>query len=315
MVTFVDVQENDTRAYTTKKRTEDGSFVDFEEENFVTGTHQSAIDFDVFADGRRSLTIAQFALLIRTREVGQISDAELRKRFELMDADKSGRVEMHEYCLFVLRDQLRRSSERVFDLFKQLDTDSSGALSLEEVHRALTAVMGFDLTPDEAVRLFNTLDVKKTGKLEYAQLNNALRHGAGSADEDKIAAENDVPGLDKPMLAASSPDAPTRTLRRQMSDAGGPVRIGQKKPEGHELMQLGAEASLVIGDDGLDGLLVQLSNLLAAKGTSAITLFRHMDVDKNGRLDLLEFRAARSSAPNGWRRRARLTPSGFGRPC
>lgn len=244
MVTFVDVQENDTRAYTTKKRTEDGSFVDFEEENFVTGTHQSAIDFDVFADGRRSLTIAQFALLIRTREVGQISDAELRKRFELMDADKSGRVEMHEYCLFVLRDQLRRSSERVFDLFKQLDTDSSGALSLEEVHRALTAVMGFDLTPDEAVRLFNTLDVKKTGKLEYAQLNNALRHGAGSADDDKIAAENDVPGLDKPMLAASSPDAPTRTLRRQMSDAGGPVRIGQKKPEGHELMQLGAEVRL-----------------------------------------------------------------------
>ena len=63
MVTFVDVQENDTRAYTTKKRTEDGSFVDFEEENFVTGTHQSAIDFDVFADLVDLTTLVTLAAL------------------------------------------------------------------------------------------------------------------------------------------------------------------------------------------------------------------------------------------------------------
>ena len=297
MVTFVGtkvhIEQSDVRSYATKKRTEDGKFVDLEEEKLAVGTHLSAIDFELAAEasGKRTLNFDAFCKLMRRREVGEHTVEELRKRFDLVDADKSGRIEVHEWALFTLRDGLRRSSERVYDLFKQWDEDRSGELSQKEVHRALTSLLGFNLTKEESARLFGLLDTEGSGKLKYAELNRALREGAGSAADDAIAAESVIPGMETTLGGGGPDGAPARKLRRTQSDTG-PVRVGRKEAVGEKLQKLGNEQALVLGDDGLDGVLAQLSALMSRKMVQAITLFREMDVDKNGRLDRLEFRAA-----------------------
>jgi Ca2+-binding EF-hand superfamily protein len=40
----------------------------------------------------------------------------LRARFELIDLDKSGTIDMGEFMLYALRDTLQRSGARVVDL-------------------------------------------------------------------------------------------------------------------------------------------------------------------------------------------------------
>ena len=50
---------------------------------------------------------------MRDREVGEFTDEELKKRFDALDEDGSGQVDMHEYLQWSLKDVLQRSSSRV----------------------------------------------------------------------------------------------------------------------------------------------------------------------------------------------------------
>ena len=48
-------------------------------------------------DGDGKLDFAEFCSLVREREGGEFSNEELRKRFEALDADGSGQVDLAEY--------------------------------------------------------------------------------------------------------------------------------------------------------------------------------------------------------------------------
>ena len=61
-------------------------------------------------DGDSKLDFGEFCALVREREAGHHTDAELKRRFESLDADGSGKVDMDEYIRFSLRDALARSS-------------------------------------------------------------------------------------------------------------------------------------------------------------------------------------------------------------
>ena len=50
---------------------------------------------DINNDGK--LDYAEFCAFVRERELGEISEAELRARFDALDADFSGSIDMHEY--------------------------------------------------------------------------------------------------------------------------------------------------------------------------------------------------------------------------
>ena len=73
-----------------------------------------AIDAD--ADHDNKLDFGEFCAMVRGREEGEFSDEELQERFNLLDADGSGKVDMSEYLQWSLREALHRSSARPFAL-------------------------------------------------------------------------------------------------------------------------------------------------------------------------------------------------------
>ena len=100
------------------------------EENFDAGMRQNAMEYDAAdADHDQKLDFGEFCAMVREREEGEHSEEALRARFEALDADGSGKVDMSEYLRFSLRDALARSSTRVIDLMRDWDEDGSGQVS------------------------------------------------------------------------------------------------------------------------------------------------------------------------------------------
>mmetsp|Transcript_17042 Transcript_17042/g.43764 ORF Transcript_17042/g.43764 Transcript_17042/m.43764 type:complete len:278 (+) Transcript_17042:24-857(+) len=149
------------------------------EEEFEIGMRQNEMERDAAdADNDGKLDFREFCVFVRDREEGDFSDSELRLRFQALDEDGSGKVDMSEYLQFSLRDALSRSSDRVCDLFRKWDEDKSGAIDKREFTRAVQA-LGFDITSEDAGKLFDSLDEDGSGSLEYKELNRMLRKGTG----------------------------------------------------------------------------------------------------------------------------------------
>ena len=81
------------------------------EEDFAAGMANAAVDYQAHdTDGDHKLDFDEFCALVRDRESGDHTEEELRARFEQLDADGSGQVDLHEYVRYSLRDALSSSS-------------------------------------------------------------------------------------------------------------------------------------------------------------------------------------------------------------
>ena len=79
------------------------------EREFATGMRQAEIDRQLAdADEDGMLTLDEFSSLVKEREEGEHTDEELRERFNRLDTDGSGRIELNEYLRWALRDALAR---------------------------------------------------------------------------------------------------------------------------------------------------------------------------------------------------------------
>ena len=81
--------------------------IEEEEEAFGTGMRRNAMEYDAHdVDGDQKLDFGEFCAMVREREAGEHTDAELRTRFDALDADKRGQVDFNEYVRFMLCDAL-----------------------------------------------------------------------------------------------------------------------------------------------------------------------------------------------------------------
>jgi Ca2+-binding EF-hand superfamily protein len=150
------------------------------EVDFVTGMRYNAADRDAFdANDDKKLDFVEFCAFLRDREQGNIPDVELRSRFDALDENGNGFIDMDEYLQWSLKDALSRSSSRVVDLFRAWDEDQSGSVDKREFYKAVKA-LGFDIRREDTDAVFDSLDEDRSGKLEYAELNKMLRKGVGS---------------------------------------------------------------------------------------------------------------------------------------
>ena len=147
------------------------------EEGFTEGMRQNAMEYNAAdADNDNMLDFDEFCAMVQEREVGDFDEATLRKRFDALDGDKSGKVDMQEYIQFSLRDALARSATRVLDLFREWDEDGNGKISRKEFGRAIKA-LGFNIPKDQLATLFDSINTSGSGTIEYAELNQCAEAG------------------------------------------------------------------------------------------------------------------------------------------
>ena len=77
-----------------------------------------------------------------------------------------------------LRQDIHCNLKRVIDVFRELDTDTSGAVDRREFRRGLGAILGKEYADDELDELFDVIDASGDGMIQYQELAKALRDAA-----------------------------------------------------------------------------------------------------------------------------------------
>ena len=91
---------------------------------FDVGVRQAVMEFDAMdLDRNATLGFDEFCTMVRNREMGVHSESALRQRFDAIDADGSGTLEMPEFIKYALREALSRSAAAVADLLASWDTE------------------------------------------------------------------------------------------------------------------------------------------------------------------------------------------------
>ena len=202
------------------------------------------------ADNDQLLDFREFCALIQSREGGEQAPNELRNRFDALDLNGNGKIEMHEYLKASLRDALSLSVTRVLDLLAAWDTDRSGDVSRREFRRAIRG-LGFDCAGQREVdAIFDEMDVDGSGKLDYREMLRKIREFAGITAKGRHA------------------------LRRG-------VMSGRRGAAFSSSVKLDPSSDVPICE--------QLRDTLAANAVRVIDLFRDWDEDGDGNISFDEF--------------------------
>merc|ERR1711874_782632 len=105
---------------------------------------------------------------------------EVKDAFDLFDTDSSGAVSVQELIEAMQSLGLDQKNEAVFNMIKEIDTDGSGELEFSEFLEMMTARLS-DKTPrSEIERVFKLFDDDRTGEIS---LNNLKRVASELGEE------------------------------------------------------------------------------------------------------------------------------------
>ena len=235
------------------------------EETFAAGMRQNAMDFGTHAlRNDHTLNFNEFCAMISEREEGSHSTLILEQRFNALDTNHSGTIEMHEFLMFSLKDALARSVTQVLDLLKTWDTDVLGDVSKREFRRAIKTlgfVGGYGDFEIDAV--FDELDEDGSGKVDYNELNRKVREAAGLQAVAK------------------------HKLRRAAGGCKGAVLGTGVKLDAAKLVPLDSTAGVSSAT-----LAAELRRVLQDNAVRVIDLFRQWDEDGDGTISKSEFARA-----------------------
>merc|ERR1712007_391471 len=120
---------------------------------------------------------------------------EVKDAFDLFDTDSSGAVSVQELIEAMQSLGLDQKNEAVFNMIKEIDTDGSGELEFEEFLEMMTARLS-DKTPrSEIERVFKLFDDDRTGEISLANLKrvaNDLGEEVSNEELQEMVTRNDV---------------------------------------------------------------------------------------------------------------------------
>ena len=120
-----------------------------------------------------TLDFNAFVEFVEAREVGPHDEDVLQQRFQEMDMDGSGEIDLSEYLLWGLKEALYKAKEKVSSLFAKWDRDGSGEIDAKEF-RVAVASLGLSLSPTDSELLFNMFDTDGGGTINYDELHSQL---------------------------------------------------------------------------------------------------------------------------------------------
>merc|ERR1712187_308784 len=120
---------------------------------------------------------------------------EVKDAFDLFDTDSSGAVSVQELVDAMQSLGLEQKNEAVFNMIKEIDTDGSGELEFTEWLEMMTARLS-DKTPrSEIERVFKLFDDDRTGEISLANLKrvaNELGEEVSNEELQEMVMRNDV---------------------------------------------------------------------------------------------------------------------------
>ena len=251
------------------------------EEAFSAGMRQNAMEFDVVdKDQDHKLDYDEFVAFIKQREKGPHSDFQLRARFESLDADGSGQIDLHEFIRFSLRDSLKHAAARVMDLLREWDEDADGQIDRKEFRRAIKALGFGALAGKEDIDLvFDEFDESGDGLIQFNELNRMLRQSV-EVDAKMLGG---VKGA-----AALRGEKEAQLLRHDKGGKGAKGGGALKAAAAKSKKELDAGAKAACAAQAL----AQLRELFAASPTQVMDLFREIDTSGDGLISRPEFALA-----------------------
>jgi len=268
------------------------------EEDFAAAMRQNAMEFDAADKDRdKKLDFKEFSAMVREREEGIHSEYSLHARFNALDRDGSGKIELHEFIRFSLRDALARARTRVMDLLREWDEDKSGEIDKKEFRLAIQA-LGFGVLADrhDIDMIFDLFDLDGSGAISYKEMNKMLRQRAdqmiGGAEGKKAAAAEASAQLKRgnkaaaPALSIKIDRNSSKSVQEQLREALG--------ANSANVMQLFRE-----WDESGDGLLSkrEFQHAMFAMGFDNVSnkewraLFDSFDRDRSGTIEYDELLA------------------------
>ncbi len=237
---------------------------------FDVGMRQLAMEFDgMDLDFSLALDFEEFSRLVRAREIAIHSETALRERFNLLDVDGSGTVDVTEFIKFALRDALSRTAVPIKSLLASWDADGTGDIGLQEFRDAIR-FFGFEARNAEIDSVFHEFDRNGNGALDINELTDVLREGALPARMQQHALRKlgDREGhLTKEQAAASLEAA---SAQRESGDRSPAYRL----------------------EDQVEELRRTLVTMLESNQTRVLDLFRAWDEDGDGLIGRKELRHA-----------------------
>ena len=111
--------------------------------------------------------------------------------FSDIDFDNSGALTLEECLRYALVELLSTSKERVLNLCKLWDADSSKTINQDEFRRIVEALGFLDVPREPIDALFRELDVHGDGELEYDVFTKTLSNNKGTPSAHEIAAASE----------------------------------------------------------------------------------------------------------------------------
>merc|ERR1712048_513812 len=105
---------------------------------------------------------------------------EVKDAFDLFDTDSSGAVSVQELVEAMQSLGLEQKNKAVFNMIKEIDTDGSGELEFAEFLEMMTARLDHKTPRSEIEKVFKLFDVDRTGDIS---LDN-LKHVATTLGEE-----------------------------------------------------------------------------------------------------------------------------------